>query len=150
MYLFLPGFLYLTLCMTKLRVTVLSCSCFTDNSINWDWVHVLLSHNGHPVDGALVTAGSLSPICSCTLSGSAGAGTWTASSVINSVSLVHSWYSLSFCYTYAQWISLVGTWNPAGHWPQMSPTWFMGAVQDPYFCHNYTTQQHVNKYTNSW
>jgi len=76
------GFFNLTLCMTKLRVIVLYCSYCTDNSISWDWVQLLLSYNGHPVDGALVGAGSLSPICCCTLCGSAGAGTWIASSII--------------------------------------------------------------------
>jgi hypothetical protein len=73
--LFLQVFFNLTLCMTALRVMVLCFSYFTDNSINSDWVHLLLSHNGYPVDGALGGAGSLSPICCGTLSGSAGAGT---------------------------------------------------------------------------
>ncbi len=73
--LFLQVFLNFTLCMTPLRVMVLCFSYFTDNCINSDWVHLLLSHNGYPVDDALVGAGSLSPICSGTLFGSAGAGT---------------------------------------------------------------------------
>jgi len=58
-------------------------SYFTDNSMNSDWVHLLLSYNGYPLDGALVGAGSFSPNCCCTLFGWAGAGTWTASSIIN-------------------------------------------------------------------
>ncbi len=53
------------------------------NSIIWNEVQLLLTHYGHPVDGALVGAGSLLPICSCTHCRSAGAGTWTASSIIN-------------------------------------------------------------------
>ncbi len=48
---------------------------FTDNFINSDCVHLLLRHNGYPVDDAVVGAGSLSPICCGTLFGSAGAGT---------------------------------------------------------------------------
>jgi len=60
--------------MTKLRAMVMCFSYFTDNSIDSDWVHLLLTHNGHPVDGALVGAGSLSPI-GFTLCGSAGAAT---------------------------------------------------------------------------
>jgi hypothetical protein len=54
---------------------VLCFSYFMDNSINSDWVHLLLSHNGYPVDDAVVGAGSLSPIGCGTLFGSAGAGT---------------------------------------------------------------------------
>ncbi len=53
---------------------VMCFSYFTDNSIDSDWVHLLLTHNGHPVDGALVGPGSLSPI-GFTLCGSAGAAT---------------------------------------------------------------------------
>ncbi len=77
-----PGACFkLTLCMTELRVMAMCFSYFTDNSINSDWVHVLLTHNGHPVDGTLVGGSSPSPIC-CTLCGSAGAGTWTAISMM--------------------------------------------------------------------
>ncbi len=73
--LFLQVFFNLTLCMTTLRVMVVCFSYFMNNSFNSDWVHLLQSHNGHPVDGALVGAGSLSPVCCCTVFGSASAGT---------------------------------------------------------------------------
>jgi hypothetical protein len=90
--------------MTTLRVMVLCFSYFTDNSINPDWVQLLLSHNGYPVDSALVGAGSLSPITFAHLLLSSLWMGWRGdlnSKLDNQIeSLVHCSDSLSFWYTH--------------------------------------------------
>jgi hypothetical protein len=74
---------------------VLCFSYFTETSINSDWVHLLLSHNGYPVDGALVGAGSFRP--SVVVLSLDQLARDLNSNLDNQIeSLVHSWDSLSF------------------------------------------------------
>ncbi len=117
------------------------------NSINSDWVHLLLSHNGHPVDGALV--GGRSPICCCTLFGSAGAENLNSKLDNQIESLVHSWETHYLSATQTRNKSLwweLG--SQLGHCPQKRPLGLCAQYRTHIFLPT-TPQQHVNKYRNS-
>jgi hypothetical protein len=99
--------------------------------------------------GARTTRFALCPIC-CTLSGSTGPGTCSGSSIIEYglllwlESLMHGWDPSSFCYKHAQTFLW---WQVLLHLPQNFVC--VRSAGPGCFCHNHTTQQHVNKYKNS-